>query len=205
MLLGTKTEKPRRPRHKFDYYVTPEGHIAAGLDLVPGVPATILDTGAGCGAWGRAARVRWPNAHIIGVEARDVPKPEGYDEWHTEPFAQVAPVLPLVDLVCGNPPYREAEEFVRLGLGCLRFGGCVVFLLRLAFLESRRRSGGLYQEHPPELVSVCARRPRFYGKGGGAEAYAFFRWRKEYDGQPGLGWSLIGSTDDAGPCLELGR
>ena len=138
MLLTT--DKPRRPRHAWDYYRTPEGHVAAALALVPGTPAAILDPGAGDGAWGQAARSLWPAARIAGVEVRDVRQPAAYDEWHTGPFAQVAPSLPLVDLVMGNPPYREAEEFVRLSLSCLRFGGCALFLLRLAW-PSKYRSG----------------------------------------------------------------
>jgi hypothetical protein len=190
MLLNT--DKPRRPRHAHDTYFTPPAFVQQGLALVPGPPATILDPGAGEGVWGRAARARWPEVHIIGVELRGVPQPAEYDEWHTGPVAEVAPSLPRVDLVIGNPPFGQgaAEEFVRLALGGLNFGGLVVFLLRLAFLESQGRANGLFREHPPEVVSVCASRPRFYGDGTGATPFAFFRWRLDHAGQPALHWSV---------------
>ena len=182
--------KSRQPRHAFDHYQTPAAHIDMALDLVSGTPATILDPGAGDGAWGTAARQRWPVARIIGVEVRDVPCPPGYDEWHTGPFEVLAPALPGVDLVVGNPPYRVAEQFVRRSLALLNEGGQLVFLLRLAFLESRVRTRGLFREQPPALVSVCAARPIFYGDGrNGADAFAFFVWRRDFRGRPGLSWS----------------
>lgn len=88
------------------------------------------------------------------------------------------------DLVIGNPPYRLAEGFARLALGLVHPGGRVVFLLRLAFLESQKRGDLLWQEYPPESVFVCTDRPSFTGNGRtDSTAYAVFVWRKGYTGQ----------------------
>lgn len=77
----------------------------------------------------------------------------------------------------GNPPYRLAEEAVRWGLTHLRFGGAVVMLLRLAFLEGQARGRGLWREFPPSRVRVLTRRPSFTGNGKtDATAYAIFEW-----------------------------
>jgi len=94
------------------------------------------------------------------------------------------------DLVYGNPPYLHAEEFVRQGLKVSRN---VYFLLRLAFLESKKRHFGLFTEFPPKRVYVLSRRPSFFstkdkGKTTDAISYAMFYWRKEYEGKPELDW-----------------
>jgi hypothetical protein len=188
MLLST--DKSRRPRHEHDVYSTPRGFVEQALDLVDGTPGSILDIGAGDGAWGQAARDRYPAAHLRGVELRSLPMPRAYDAWYVGDFTRVAPALPAVDLVIGNPPFGIAEECIRLALDRLNFGGCAVFLLRLAFLESQRRAGGLFHEHPPELVSVCASRPQFYGATTGVTAFAFYRWRRDYTGPTRLRWSV---------------
>jgi hypothetical protein len=92
------------------------------------------------------------------------------------------------DLIIGNPPYSLAEEHVRLCLGLLADGGQLVFLLRLAFLESAKREA-LWREHPPERVDVLTRRPSFTHNGKtDSAAYAVFRWRNGHVGAPELGW-----------------
>lgn len=183
------TDQPRRPRHAFDAYDTPVEFAHLGLALVEGEPQTVLDPGAGTGPWGTAARARWPRARIIGIEARPLAKPPAYDEWHVGPFELLAPSLPRVQAVVGNPPYRDAEGFIHRSLALLAPGGTAVFLLRLAFLASVERAVGLFRSCPPALVSICARRPIFYGDRNGATDFAFFVWREGHHGPPRLSWS----------------
>lgn len=179
----------RRERHMNDAYYTPPEFVTAGLALVDGTPKTILDPGAGLGSWGEGARQRWPLADITGVEIEPREPPHPYSYWY--PMDYLGRRWGSVDLIIGNPPYVQAEAFIRHSLAQLTYGGVCVFLLRLAYLESQRRGQGLFQEHPPVEVSVCTRRPRFYGiKGNGGTAFAFVKWRRDYRGETRLTWSV---------------
>ena len=184
-----RTTKPLRPRDPHDHYPTPAGLIGACLEPFADRFARpfILDIGAGDGAWGRAARAIWPNAHITGAELRAVePAPE-YDHWHAGDFR----ALPesLFDLVIGNPPYMLAEACVRDGLSRIYGGGAVVMLLRLAFLEGQARGRGLWRDHRPARVRVLTRRPSFTGNGKtDATAYAVFEWAASPARQTQLDW-----------------
>lgn len=189
-------------RRPYDLYETSSDKVLDGLnvvtedswrDQVPLVPdARILDPGAASGAWGAACRARWPKAWLAGVEVREVRPPDAYDQWVVGEFdarAITDPAPGTWDLVVGNPPYREAEHFVRSSLAYLRPGGKLLFLLRLAFLESKGRGLGLFREHPPKRVEVCMSRPSFTGNGKtNATSYAFFLWQKGYQGETALGW-----------------
>lgn len=172
----------RRPRHEHDVYETPPEFAAAGLDLVTTSPEWILDVGAGAGVWGTAARARWKRAELIGVELRELPRPDVYDEWIVGDFAEAAPELGTFDLVMGNPPYRHAEAFIRAGLSLLAPGGELLFLLRLSFREGINRNRGLFREYPLAELSVCDRRPKFHSQKNGSIAFGFFRWVKDWQG-----------------------
>jgi hypothetical protein len=192
--LSTLRQKvARHPRHDHDLYETPPAFAAAGLALVTGEPEWILDVGAGPGVWGRAARARWRSAEIVGVELRDVPQPDVYDQWITGDFLEAAPELPRFDLVMGNPPYAHAEAFIRAGLSLLKPGGELLFFLRLSFREGLQRGRGLFREHPLAELSVCDRRPIFYGDGkrNGMTAFAFYRWSNPPQGETRLATAAI--------------
>ena len=170
------TTKVMRPRDPNDYYPTPITTVEAALALLPPTfkPVDILDPGAGDGVWGRAAREKWPYANITGVEVRHVEPPEEYDTWQQEDFRMVV-ARPTFDLVMGNPPYKHAEEFVRLSLQCLDADGYLLFLLRLAFLEGQKRGRDLWRRLPPKAVHVCSARPSFtQDKRTDATAYGIF-------------------------------
>jgi hypothetical protein len=188
-----QTDKPLPPRRENDFYPTPEYTVRSALELIPEwwVPKSVFDPGAGDGIWGRIARLRWPEMQLVGAELRDVPKPPEYDEWSVGNFlGNLGPLAHYeFDLVVGNPPYRDAEAFVRRSLALLRDRGQLVFLLRLAFLESQRRRDGLFKEFPPKTVGVCSKRPSFTGDGKtNATAFAVFHWMKGYAGSTRLTW-----------------
>lgn len=87
------------------------------------------------------------------------------------------------DVIITNPPFYLAEEFVRKALRCATH---VAMLLRLAFLESRRREA-FHLEHPSD-VYVLSRRPSFMANGATDScAYGWFVWG------PGRGgrWSIL--------------
>ena len=91
------------------------------------------------------------------------------------------------DLVCGNPPFRDAERHVRHALGLRNHGGTVAFLLRLAFLEGKCRAD-FWNANPPSMVYVLRERPSFIrigedgtrvNTGTDSCAYGFFVWRAD--------------------------
>jgi hypothetical protein len=186
-----KTNKPLEKRRKHDFYPTPVKFVKAGLSLIPNAftPKQILDPGAGDGVWGDEAYVKWPESIITGVDIReiDIMKTLGYGRFYKEDYLEWETDTSY-DLVMGNPPYKFAEGFVRQSLGHLNDGGYLVFLLRLAFLESKKRLK-LWEELPPLKVAVCANRPSFYGNNRtGDTAYSYFVWKKGYTGETGLEW-----------------
>lgn len=86
-------------------------------------------------------------------------------------------------------PFADAEVFVRHSLHLLKPKGYLVFLLRLAFLESQKRGNGLWDEFPPQAVHVLVERPSFTGNGKTDEtAYAIYIWRKDWTGDTRLEW-----------------
>lgn len=198
MIIQTTKQLPPRAEH--DHYPTPRYTVESAFDLLlrhdPDFPGLfIADAGCGNGIWGEVARERWPLAWIDGIDVREVPKHETYQGWWTGDFLQLPDVgypdywIVKSHLVMGNPPYRFAEEFVRKALEFTYHGGYVLFLMRLAFLESQRRRDGLFKEFPPRFVGVCSKRPSFTGDGRtNATSFAIFLWQKGYSGLPTLEW-----------------
>lgn len=192
-------------RSAFDFYPTPEPLIRAALLRAKADcfrqdfhPQIILDPGAGSGAWGTVARSIWPDARIVGVEARDVEKPFGYDDWFRQDFLTWESPYPAVDLVIGNPPYgvgadntkhkHLAEHFVRKAISVTALGGYVYFLLLLSFSESAYRARGFWKEYQCAFKLTLADRPSFKPRfdkkrqrvipnGTDARAYAMYLWR----------------------------
>jgi hypothetical protein len=192
-----RTNKELRPRENNDFYPTPVELCEASLNLLPEdlQPYNVLDPGSGTGNWGKAFVNVFENANIIyfidGVELTDTPINPVYARWfNNQDFLNFEGYNLKYDLIMGNPPYKFAEEFVRKSLNLLDEGGCILFLLRLSFLESMKRGRGLFKEFPPKEVHVCMRRPNFYPehKGTGDTAYAIYIWQKDYKGETLLKW-----------------
>jgi SAM-dependent methyltransferase len=188
-----KEELPER--RKNDFYPTPFAHARRALDLWPRnfEPKKILDPGSGDGVWGRAAWDKWPNGKTVtGYEIRqEAVWPKGYGAWFHRDFltTNLTHLHNYFDLVMGNPPYRYAEEFVRKSIELLKPKGHLIFMLRLAFLESQKRLE-LWDDHPLKEVAVCANRPSFTGDGKtNATAFAFYHWVKGYRGVTKLSWA----------------
>jgi SAM-dependent methyltransferase len=177
------------PRHEHDFYETPPEFVEMGLDLVTGVPDSVLDVGAGGGMWGFGARARWPDSYLCGCEIRPVSKSVVYDAWLTSDFLNDE-ISGGFDLVMSNPPFHSIEPIIRRSFTLLAPEGQLLILARLSFLEGKRRAVGLFREHPPKVVSVCASRPRFYDNRSGATAFAFYLWEKGWEGDTSLKWSL---------------
>lgn len=195
-------QKSERTRVEFDLYPTPQGLCNAALSLIPTdfEYFWVLDPGAGGGEWAKAAYERKRNRNYIGVELRDAPAPWWFDVWLPKTdfltWDGAAWGNYRYDLVVGNPPYEHAEAFIRKSLSLTRPGGYVLFLLRLAFLESQSRGAGLWRECPPKRVAVCSKRPSFTGNGKtDATAYAVYLWQKGWQGSTSLSWLEWDNTE----------
>jgi hypothetical protein len=187
--VSDKSTLPKR--EDYDFYPTPSPVVERCLSVLPTdfTPRRILDPGSGTGVWGDAARKRWRDAWILGAEIRDIRKPDSYDEMMRGDF-RLQDVPCQVDLVMGNPPYKYAESFVRIGLETLRPNGFLVYLLRLNFLEGKARAKGLYRKFPLYECHVLGR-VSFTGNGKvNATAFGLFVWKQGHKGDTALKWSL---------------
>lgn len=181
------TNKQLRKRDPDDHYPTPYELVRECIKLLPNNLNSAFDPGAGDGVWGREFKKIFPDSIVIGCEIRDVKHPQEYDYWYYSSLWDM-PTQKPVDVVIGNPWYKEAERVVRYSRGMLKEGGYLLFLLRLAFLESQKREK-FWEKFPPKEVHVLSRRPSFTGdRKTDATAYAVYVWQKGYKGNTLLKW-----------------
>lgn len=92
-----------------------------------------------------------------------------------------------------NPPYKQAQEFIEEALNVIPYGNKVAMLLRLQFLEGKKRRE-LYKYNPPKRIYVfsgripCAKNGDFGEANRSAVAYAWFVWEKGFQGEPVIRW-----------------
>lgn len=94
-----------------------------------------------------------------------------------------------------NPPYSHATEFVQHALSLIPNGRKVAMLMRIQFLEGKKRKE-LFKKTPPKNIYVfssrliCARNGDFekFAKNSGAMVYAWYVWEKGYEGETILDW-----------------
>ena len=167
----SSTRRGDKTRRKNDHYATPAWCIDVAVDLacgparfsrtvggdstltirrhVHGLPF-IVDAGCGEGAIVVSDFLSW--------------KPDDYFDRFHFPSAQWS-------MAVMNPPFSHAQQFVEHALESC---GSVLALLRLSFLESRKRRA-FWQNNPAD-VYVLSRRPSFMGGKTDSCAYAWFLW-----------------------------
>ncbi len=74
-----------------------------------------------------------------------------------------------------NPPFSLAKEFLEKCFEISDEDTEIIMLLRLAYLESKKRHD-FWQKHPVKQLYVLSDRPSFTGQGTDATAYAWFVW-----------------------------
>lgn len=177
---GDKTE-----RAQLDYYRTPAYAVDAILPHLQPAPRRDgaprwLDPGCGDGAIAERLLAWWPKSEGVGIEIdpdrASVARKLRMVVYQDDFLRQGAIWESRVDLVIGNPPFKQALEFARRGLELLDLGE-LALLLRAGFLEAKRGSerDEFLQAHPPD-VFLLAKRPRFTGDGGDSATYVWCVW-----------------------------
>ena len=93
-----------------------------------------------------------------------------------------------------NPPYGDAMKFCGHALDCVDDGSKVIMLMRIQFLEGKKRKPFL-KATPPKYVYVSSSRLRL-AKGGdfekynkpSANCYAWYVWEKGFKGETTVKW-----------------
>lgn len=180
-------------RHPQDFYETPSWCVEALLPELRFHVEDVIDPCCGNGAILKALFKYWPNGplQLQGIEI-DSDRAKSATEWTqrsgppscviqcgdflSSPAPRCAPRCG-VDCVITNPPYSFAEQFVRRAHLWVKPSGCIIMLLRLAFIASQNRKA-LFEDHPIDHIYVLPRRPSFSGDGkSDASDYGWFQWR----------------------------
>ena len=157
--------KPILERNAYDFYATPEW-CYENIDF----PFHLFNTAhEPCRGDGRIVSfLENKGLHTTSTEIR-----EGQDffDWDEE-----------TDLIFTNPPFSIAQEFIEHSLPRAK---CVVMLLRINFLGSKKRYD-FWKKHPLDALYVLSKRPSFTGKGTDATEYAWFVWQDKEYVKPGI-------------------
>ena len=165
-------------RDSLDRYYTPRWVVDLCFKHVtPALPSlntsNVLEPSAGGGAFVDGIRRTWPSA-LATVNDIDPDAPALINARDARNRDYLGVDWGPFDLVIGNPPYKQAQEFVQHAVA---HAAHVVFLLRLGFLAGARRHDTLYSVHKPAQVFVLPQRPSFTGDGRtDGHDYAFFCW-----------------------------
>lgn len=169
------------PRAAHDYYATPRQAVEALLRVEPfdrvWEPA--------CGAGHISAVLKDWRIHHRSSDLID----RGYGE--REDF--LASIYAHCGDILTNPPFSLSTEFARKAIDVLQPQRKLALLLRIQFLESRKRQA-LFEASPPRYVYVfarnirCARNGDFGHATGNACTYAWFVWVKGSTSEPVIRW-----------------
>jgi hypothetical protein len=170
------TNRGGAPRADFDKYYTPDWLIDELVEIIKGheLPEgmKILEPACGSGSIVKKLKEALPEAMLWYYDI----SPDEEFECLTIDFFDVKP-KERYDMVVTNPPYKEAERFIKHALKMVPDGGLVIMLLRVNFFGGQKRAEWLI-ENPPLECHITVRRPRFRGKGTDACEYGWFVWRK---------------------------
>ncbi len=190
---------PTNTRPDRDVYLTPQPLADASVaylvdhwlpDSTYRDPGDVLDTGAGSGVWGRAWRNYTNAGYLTGVEVRNLAQPDGYNAWVIVDYLDyLGDPSVRYDVILGNPPFNQAEFFIRRSLALLDPQGVLCYLLPSAFQHGQARGRGLFTKHPPADVVSLMQRPNFDGMGNRqVNDFVLMIWSLAYHGPPCHSW-----------------
>jgi len=157
--------KPIKERNAYDFYATPKW-CYENLDF----PFHLFDKAhEPCRGDGRI--VSFLEDKGVKVTSTEIREGEDFFDWDDK-----------TGLIFTNPPFSIAQEFIEHSLPRSK---CVVMLLRINFLGSKKRYD-FWQKNKPDAIYVLSKRPSFTGKGTDATEYAWFVWQQEEFVKPGI-------------------
>lgn len=177
--LITQIAKHALKDRKDDLYESPEVAVEALL-AVERLPPFIWEPACGPGAIVRVLRRNGFNVWATDLVDYDCPDSESRRDFLLEKQTRVD-----VQAIVTNPPYKLAREFVE---HALKMCPLVCMLLRLAFIESERRSGILDDGTLARMHVFKSRLPMMHRNGwkgpiaGSAIPYAWFVWDRYHKG-----------------------
>lgn len=165
-------------RNKTDFYATPMSIIHKFLNQYKLKYGNILEPSAGNGNFIKVIRGLGYSNPITSVEIREDEynnlKQYDNNEVIITDFLKWQPNKNYKTII-GNPPFSLAQEFIEKCFKIANNDTEIIMLLRLAFLESKKRYN-FWQKYPVNKLYILSERPSFTGKGTDATAYAFFVW-----------------------------
>ena len=160
-----------KPPILLDAYYTPDVLASFLVGLLPIQPYHLaLEPSAGGGAFVSALLKKTDQVVALDLNP-DAPALKMVGSAVCD-FLDILPPNPP-DWIIGNPPYFDAINHVEHALNCT--DRHVAFLLRLGFLESKKRAA-FWQKNPCKKVFVLSERPSFTGGATDSSAYGFFWW-----------------------------
>lgn len=180
MVAGTGNSRAPLSERGDDLYETPPEAVRALLGVEP-LPDVLWEPACGPGAIVRVLRAA--GHRVVATDLVDYASPDqdaaGWD------FLMERQTPPDVQAIVTNPPFKNAGAFAEHALDlCPR----VVMLLRLAFLESERRSaildgGKLARVHLFRKRLPMMHRAGWEGrKANSGMAFGWFVWDRDHSG-----------------------
>lgn len=167
-----------------DFYPTPRWPIRRLFEVYSPPPGNWLEPGAGNGSIIRSVNILRPTlASWTAVELRRQAYIELFNldvktyitDYLTWARQYRDAKLARFKVAIGNPPYSLAEEFIRASL---EISDEVIFLLRLNYLGSDKRSIWL-GDNPPDVLVLPNRVSGTQDGHTDSTEYAWFIWRRE--------------------------
>lgn len=179
--MSSTRVKERKGQH-LDFYETPDRVTRSFLNtgfLDDVNVKSVLEPCAGTGAIVRTVRDKYPGLKVTAMEIQ-----ERFGECLASTGADfiigdflASKPEPVFDRIIANPPFSQAEEFIRHCWGYLKGNGAMAFLLRLPFIASVKRYK-LIEELRPSEVYVLSQRPKFGGDNIDSCDYAWVVWHR---------------------------
>ena len=162
--FGAKTQNK-----KYDFYQTPENAIELLLKHIK-LKEPILEPSNGLGNISDVVKKYYKDVYTIDI-SHDMKADEYCDflEFNDKRF----------NTIITNPPFSGNYrcEFIKHALSLLPDNGLAIFLLKLVYIESKKRYQ-FFIDNPPLKILVHSERLNFYG--GTGITYAWFIWKKGY-------------------------
>ncbi len=175
---------PSDQRQPSDMYPTPYEFcqrivttlIENGGDYTEDRPLRFLEPGCGDAPFCRAIKeAMGDRVETTGVETRNVLRRGWVDALYSETdFLTPNKYINRFNIIMTNPPFSLAREFLAASIRMCKPTARIIFLLRLAWLESATRLDRVHRKIFPSMVYVLPDRPKFINNKTDSSAYAFF-------------------------------